>query len=109
MPMITEDIITGLNSLAASDNMNHRQRDIMTEAAGLIKFQQYRVDEAERKQKDAEAIFKQIDVLNDALRTKLAGVIALQTRFRDQLLEMSAAPMVASDNVDPEEDGNVER
>lgn len=90
MPMIPEDIMTGLTTLSASDNMNPRQRDLMTEGAALIKFQQHRVAEADRKQKHAEEELsrKNMEVL--AMTGRVAAMEATVGMFRKHLLELAA-------------------
>lgn len=89
MPMIPEDIMTGLQTLAASDNMNPRQREVMTEASGMIKFQQHRVTEAERKQKHAEDAWDKIADENKGLRARMAALVALEEYRRKGLMDLA--------------------
>jgi hypothetical protein len=89
MPMPPEDIMTGLQTLAASDTMNPRQREVMTEASGMIKFQQHRVSEAERKQKHAEDEWDKIAEENKGIRARLSALLALDEYRRKQLMDLA--------------------
>lgn len=92
--MIPEDIMVALQSLAASDNMNDRQRTVMTEAAACIKFQQHRVAEAERKQREAEEHHKNIASICEVLKERMDGVAALNDYFRQNLVNLSGLRLV---------------
>lgn len=100
MPMIPEDIMTGLTTLSASDNMNARQRDLMTEAAACIKYQQHRVREADARQKEAQDQAKQISSLNEAMTIRTTGILALNNYFRQQLVKLSELNFI------PQEENN---
>lgn len=87
--MTPEDIRTGLQSIAANEQLNPRQRDIMTEGAALIKYQQYKVDEADGRRKEAEAALKQAeDDKNNAI-VNYKSCLAMLSRFKEVLKEMS--------------------
>ena len=85
MPMIPEDIITALTTLSASENMNDRQRVIMTEAAASIKHQQLLVMYAELEKKKSEARMLEMEISNNELRERVARVVALNDYWRQQL------------------------
>ena len=95
--MIPEDIMTGLQSLAASENMNDRQRTLMTEAAAIIKFQQHRVSEAERLKDEAHHKCKQIFMLNEALNIRTAHAEATTELFRKHLTLLADMQLTAED------------
>lgn len=90
MAMNPEDIIKGLAAFAAGGTLDQGKRFLLTESAALLKFQQYRVYEAERKQGDAQHALTEIKALNEALQLRMAGMLAVQDHFRQQLLHMAA-------------------
>jgi hypothetical protein len=85
MPMIPEDIITALTTISASENMNERQRVVMTEAAALIKHQQLLVMDADEGMKKAEKEVTRIMMFNCELRDQTARALALNDYLREQL------------------------
>lgn len=89
MPMVPEDIMTGLSTFASAGTLDQGKRYLLTEAAGLIKFMQYRVQQAEEKQRDAQRDLAEIKQLNEAVRARMSGMTALQEHFKKQLWEMS--------------------
>lgn len=101
--MIPEDIMTGLTTLSASDNMNARQRDLMTEGSALIKFQQHQLREAHAAQKDAESYSKNMDAINDNLRSRIASLLALCAYWRKQLCDLSTITEADMATIDREE------
>lgn len=88
MPMVPEDITTALTSFASAGTLDQGKRYLMTESAALIKFQQYRISEAENRQKQAQRDVMEIKQLNEALKARMAGMVSMQDYFRKHLSEM---------------------
>lgn len=80
-----DEIKTGLTQIAASENMNQRQRDIMTEAAGFIKYQEYCVQTAITRQLEAEGKYAEVSTANDDLKAKIASLTAIVGYWRKNL------------------------
>lgn len=99
--MIPEDIMTGLQSLAASENMNPRQRDLMTEGAALIKYQQHQVSEAIKNKKDTDVECLSLRQQNSDLNAQMSSMLSVQGLFRQQLREMADYQLVIKAIDDP--------
>lgn len=105
MPMNADDIMKGLAAFASSGTLDQGKRYLMTEAAGLIKFQQHRVMEAERKQQEALQQMGEVKAINDALKMRMSGMLATQIFFRKQLSEMITMKFPAEGEAFPDDHG----